>query len=124
MNKIITSMIVFSFVFSLGLSIVSAEENTATTTNVAPATTTRPVPMRVEAERRKTIRDTYQDKLNILREKYQENKNELKSTTTNASSTSIKKLNKERMEERKNLIQERLDEQRKEKVRVQAEKIA
>ncbi|MDD2935135.1 MAG: hypothetical protein PHX25_01540 [Candidatus Pacebacteria bacterium] len=123
MKKIITSLLVMTFVMSLGIT-VFAEENATSTTTSTNAIRKQNM---IEVEKRKTIRDTYQQKLNELKERYRENKDQLKSTTTNASttnaSTTTRDLNRQKQEEKRNLIQQRLTAQLKERVRIQNEKI-
>ncbi len=132
-KKLIISLLSLAFIFSLGIVGVRAEEATGTPTSISGTTMLlqqkkHPTPMRIQIERKKTIRELYENRLNKLKEKYNERRgriNRMRATTT-ANFKSLMEKREARMEkikERRDLIQKRMSERRKIRVKARSERV-
>jgi len=132
-KKLIISLLSLTFIFSLGVIKVNAEEATGTPTNISETPTIiqqkkHLTPMQIQMQRKKTIREIYKKRLDRLKGKYQERKgkiNGIKATTTNRFNTLMKKKGAQvrNIKERRNLIQKRMSERRKIRVKARSEKV-
>lgn len=133
MKKLLTTSVI-AITLLLG-STVSAENNTATSlTDIAPAVkpvinSLRAQPMRAELERKTDLREEYQNKLEELKDKYQEERNTATKATKELREEHRSTLEafKERYKEQVSVAKEerkgQLEEEKRERIKGYTEKV-
>lgn len=133
-KKLIISLLSLTFVFSLGVIGVKAnEEATGTPTNIQGTTMLlkqrkHPTLIKTQIKRKKNIREIYENRLNELKEKYYKRKgriNRMRATTTANFKSLMEKreAQMQRIKERRDLIQKRMGAQRKIRVKARSERV-